>query len=166
MSQKRCRAKIQFPVLSKEEIAQLKVTFDVMDTDQSGRLDQEEMKRFAEARGLNPGFIKLLFLMFDKDKSGTICFKEFKHFIKAMRLLDTTPEAFYQMVFDAIDVDKNGTFSARELVQFFEALGHNITIEEADQMIAKIDSKGTKTVTFHEVRLWLKLQAKKDKKTK
>ena len=163
MSEKKYGAKIQLPPLTKEDIAALKVTFDVMDTDKSGRLDQEEMTRFAQARGLDPGFIKLLFVMFDKDKSGTICFKEFKHFIKAMRLLDTTPEAFYRMVFDAIDTDKNGTFSARELSIFFQALGHNISVEEAGEMIAKIDSKGTKTVTFHEILIWLKLQAKKKK---
>ena len=163
MSEKKYRAKVVLPPLSKEDIAELKVTFNVMDTDQSGRLDQEEMRKFAEARGLNPSFIKLLFVMFDKDKSGTICFKEFKHFIKAMRLLDTTPEAFYRMVFDAIDTDKNGTFSARELSIFFQALGHNISVEEAGEMIAKIDSKGTKTVTFHEILIWLKLQAKKKK---
>lgn len=142
--------------LTKAEIAELKSSFEAMDTNQNGVLERSEMENFARLNGMDTHFIKLLFVMFDKDKNGSISFIEFKRYIKTARIMDTDPKAFFKLVFEAIDSDRSGVFTAAELMEFCDVIDQPCTQEEADAAIAAMDLTSSKSVTFLEVWRWLK----------
>lgn len=58
--------------------------------------------------------------------------------------------AKYEEIFNRYDADGSGTIEARELGQVMRDLGHEMTAEELDTMVAAIDQDGSGEIDFEE----------------
>ena len=110
--------------LSKEEIKEMKNMFDKIDTDKSGKLDQEELSQFMAQIEIPEEFASFChFLLSDAD--GLITFDSFLNFIPLVRQLETDPLAIFRHVFDKLDTDKNGTLDFQEFLAFGKLINSN-----------------------------------------
>lgn len=57
-------------------------------------------------------------------------------------------------VFKAMDKDKSGFLDAEELIIAAKELNKDLTKQEADEIVAKIDTNGDGKISFHEFSFW------------
>ena len=137
--------------LTEAQLAQLRQSFQVIDTDHNGLLDKEELTRFMKASGLDVKFVPAIFLLFDTNKDGGLSFDEFKEYLKACLMNGSDPRHFFRLIFNAIDSDGSGSLCAEEMVQFAQLCGKDITMEDALRELAIYDTDHSGSLEFDEV---------------
>jgi Ca2+-binding EF-hand superfamily protein len=157
-ARRQLRLTIQKPrVYTEEEIASMRLQFQMIDTDGNQVLDPDEMAAFARLYSIDPNFVSLAFLLFDSRDTGGLTFDDFLQFMDFTRSFDKDPRSFYRRLFDAIDRDHNGTLSPAELREFYSLMGSEISEGEATRIINSMDLTGTGNVIFDDLCLWLGL---------
>ena len=94
---------------------ELKIRFEKLDEDGSGKVDMSEYLQFSLRDALSRSSQRVcdLFRAWDEDKSGTIDKREFTRAIRALGFVVSDEDA--GKVFDALDEDKSGSLEYKEL---------------------------------------------------
>ncbi|KAK2982067.1 hypothetical protein RJ640_003192 [Escallonia rubra] len=134
--------------LSEEEIAGLKEMFKMIDTDNSGQITLEELKKGLERVGANLKDSEISGLMkaADIDNSGTIDYGEF---VAAMLHINKVQrEDHMYAAFSYFDKDGSGHITADELQQACEQFGlGDVHIEE---IIREVDQDNDGNIDYNE----------------
>jgi Ca2+-binding EF-hand superfamily protein len=129
----------------------------LIDTNQDGGLDPDEMSQFSRLYGIDPGFVPLAFLLFDKDRNGHLGFDEFAEFMVVASEFDRNKRGFYRRIFDAIDVNHSGAISPSELQEFCGYMGANMSEAEAISVVKSMDYTGLGKLIWDDLCHWLGL---------
>ncbi|XP_052198562.1 calcium-dependent protein kinase 20-like [Diospyros lotus] len=134
--------------LSEEEIAGLKEMFNMIDTDNSGQITLEELKRGLERVGANlkESEINGLMQAADIDNSGTIDYSEF---IAAMLHLNKVhKEDHLYAAFSYFDKDGSGYITKDELQQACEQFG--LADAHLEEIIREADQDNDGRIDYNE----------------
>eukprot|EP01050_Picozoa_sp_SAG11_P003184 SAG11_NODE_174_length_13505_cov_9.126585_13_plen_1110_part_00 len=152
--------------------ADLKELFEMIDTDKSGSINQEEFGQLTGSLGLQLGLVEVgdAFREIDVDGSGSIEFEEFLHFciqtqtqttaggsvrrkirhwLKAVKQIDN--ETMKEM-FNELDVDNDGVITRLEFQQLLDSIGFQMTPAELAKSFNEIDVDSNGTVDYAEFR--------------
>nr|ASL69959.1 calcium-dependent protein kinase [Hordeum vulgare] len=134
--------------LSEEEIAGLKEMFKMMDTDNSGQINYEELKAGLERVGANMKECEISQLMqaADIDNSGTIDYGEF--IAATLHLNKVEREDHLYAAFQYFDKDGSGYITADELQQACDEFG--IEDVRLDDMIGEVDQDNDGRIDYNE----------------
>lgn len=136
---------------SDSEIKELKCTFDSIDKDGNGRLDEAEIQEFLKTVDLEPAYAGLIIRVFDKDGNDSITFAEFQQYIAVMAEVEDDPTKLFRLLFEAIDSDGSGSIDANEMVEFLSYLGTEMSLDEAKEAIKELDTDGNGRIDFDEL---------------
>ncbi|KAJ0028388.1 hypothetical protein Pint_36225 [Pistacia integerrima] len=134
--------------LSEEEIAGLKEMFKMIDTDNSGHITLEELKKGLEKVGANLKDAEIINLMeaADIDNSGTMDYKEF---IAAMLHLNKIQkEDHLYAAFSYFDKDGSGYITLDELQQACQQFGLDNT--QLEEIIREVDQDNDGRIDYSE----------------
>ncbi|KAI5396328.1 Calcium-dependent protein kinase 17, variant 2 [Lathyrus oleraceus] len=134
--------------LSEEEIAGLKEMFKMIDTDNSGQITLEELKKGLERVGsvLKDSEITLLMQAADIDNSGTIDYGEF---IAAMLHLNKVQKEDHLFAaFNYFDKDGSGYITKDELQQACQQFG--LQEDHLDDIIREADKDNDGHIDYSE----------------
>lgn len=150
----------------------LEELFQMVDTDKSGSISEEEFGQLTNSLGLQLGLVEVgdAFREIDVDHSGAIEFEEFlqfciqtqtrttaggsvrkklKHWLKAVREIDNNT---MKEMFDELDVDNDGVITRLEFQQLLDSIGFQLKPAELAASFAAIDKDGNGTVDYDEFR--------------
>ena len=136
---------------TESEIQELKRTFDGIDKDGNGRLDEAEIQEFLKTVDLEPAYAGLIIRVFDKDGNDSITFTEFQQYIAVMAEVEDDPTKLFRLLFEAIDSDGSGSIDANEMVEFLSYLGTEMSLDEAKEAIKELDTDGNGRIDFEEL---------------
>ncbi|XP_021776063.1 calcium-dependent protein kinase 20-like [Chenopodium quinoa] len=134
--------------LSEEEIAGLKEMFKMIDTDNSGHITLEELKKGLEKVGANLKDSEIVGLMqaADVDNSGTIDYGEF--LAAMLHLNKVQKEDHLFAAFSYFDKDGSGYITPDELQQACEQFG--LGDVHLDEMIREVDQDNDGHIDYSE----------------
>lgn len=135
---KKPEKKKERPVLSEEEINELKETFDLFDEDKSGTIDPEEIKKALDNLGLekrNPIVYRMISDL--QSLKGEIDFDTFIDTITD-RLGHTQSQEGLQKLFALYDTDGTGSIDFQKLRAVAKELGETMNDEEIKEMMHHI----------------------------
>ena len=117
------------PELTQDDVDQAAAEFRVIDRDDSGTLDENELRQYLSSvrRAELRCFPKLIITYFGKD--GVITFDQFLTFFKSLTAPPSDPNYLGRIIFDIIDEDHSGTIERAEferLIDLIEAPRNNI----------------------------------------
>ena len=129
---------------------ELRKAFDMFDADKNGTISVSEIKNVLKKVGkdMSDEEIKKMMAEVDKDKSGEIDFDEFCQMIKGNANL-------IEEAFKVFDCNGDGFITANELVYVMNAVGEELTLEEADEMVKEADKNGDFQISFEEFKAML-----------
>ncbi|CAF1008581.1 unnamed protein product [Adineta ricciae] len=137
--------------LTSAQRKELKDAFDVFDTDESGKISQNELGNILKALNIkiNDNQLKQLVVDMDSDQSGEI---EFDEFCRVMS------EAFFKkytnnelrVAFQQFDQDGSGYIQANELESIMRKMGRRFSKSQIDNMVKSLDSSGDGKISFDE----------------
>ena len=136
--------------LSAELKAEYKQTFDMFDTDQSGRISSAELGKVMEQLGqaANEADLHAMVSDVDTDGDGEINFEEF---LMMMARKENTDNDEIRAAFAIFDKNQDGFISRTELRTVMESLGEEqLTEEDIDTMMKGADQNGDGQVSFEE----------------
>merc|ERR550534_598027 len=137
------------PGVSQEEIQELKEAFDLFDTDKSGSIEIDELKRAMTSLGYDKkSQNRMVFQILenlDKNKDGQIDFDEFLDMMTA-RISDRDSREDIMKVFMLFDQDGTGRITLDDLKAVAEELGEELNVEELREMIERADSDGSGSI--------------------
>lgn len=145
--------------LTPQEIRDLKLVFDVFDTDKSGSIDARELRKAMKALGfkISKESIEEMIADLDVDKSGSIEFDEFLEFIIARQGDGRDVHNEIVQGFKMFDTDKTGKISLNNLKQVSRLCGVKLNEQELKEMIQEADKDGDNEVDQEEfVNMMLK----------
>ncbi|KAL9970665.1 hypothetical protein ACROYT_G023075 [Oculina patagonica] len=145
--------------LTPQEIRDLKLVFDVFDTDKSGSIDARELRKAMRALGfkISKESIEDMIADLDIDKSGSIEFDEFLEFIIARQGDGRDVHNEIVQGFKMFDTDKTGKISLTNLKQVSRLCGVKLNEQELKEMIQEADKDGDNEIDQEEfVNIMLK----------
>lgn len=145
--------------LTPQEIRDLKLVFDVFDTDKSGSIDARELRKAMRALGfkISRESIEEMIADLDADKSGSIEFDEFLEFVIARQGDGRDVHNEILQGFKMFDTDKTGKISLANLKQASRMCGVKLNEQELNEMIQEADKNGDNEVDQEEfVNIMLK----------
>lgn len=137
--------------LSEDELEGLKSLFKSIDSDNSGTITVEELRKALAQWGhkIQDTELQQLLAFADVDGNGTIDYNEFvaatMHFSKLEK------EEVLQKAFKQLDTDDSGTISSDELAAMLKQFG---IFEDAKDMLASADTNGDGQIDYAEFS-WL-----------
>mmetsp|Transcript_121604 Transcript_121604/g.344592 ORF Transcript_121604/g.344592 Transcript_121604/m.344592 type:complete len:172 (+) Transcript_121604:78-593(+) len=145
--------------LTQEQLAEIKVAFDLFDVDGSGEIDETELENAMRAMGLHPTEEELTAVMRASDDDmgdlregcGTIEFDEFENMVKK-KILNTEPVDYAIRAFKMFDDDKSGKVTFGNLKKVLKQVGEEKTDEEI-QEILDICGRGTGDISQEDFNL-------------
>uniref|UniRef100_A0A8C5N3B8 Calcium-binding mitochondrial carrier protein SCaMC-2 n=1 Tax=Leptobrachium leishanense TaxID=445787 RepID=A0A8C5N3B8_9ANUR len=81
----------------------------------------------------------------DKDQDGQLDFEEFVHYLR-------DHEKKLRLVFRSLDKKNDGCIDAQEIMQSLRDLGVNISEQQAEKILKRMDKNGTMTIDWNEWR--------------
>lgn len=134
--------------LSEEEIAGLKETFKMMDTDNSGAITFDELKAGLQklGSGLMDNEVRIIMEAADIDNSGSIDYGEFITATLNLNKIEREENLF--AAFAYFDKDGSGHITMDELQQ--ACLDHKIADGEIEQIIRDIDQNNDGSIDYTE----------------
>lgn len=141
--------------MTQQELNRLMESFKLFDRDGDGVIDLNELDAIMRSLGesLPRETLVQMIQAVDDDQSGTITLDEFVR-LMASGTDAVDPQAEILEAFKVFDVDGNGTITADELKQVMGNLGHPITDDEVQAMIARVDTNADGKIDYNEfVRL-------------
>lgn len=145
--------------LTPQEIRDLRLVFDVFDTDRSGSIDARELRKAMKALGfkISKESIEEMIADLDADKSGSIEFDEFLEFVIARQGDGRDVHNEILQGFKIFDTDKTGKISLANLKQASRMCGVKLNEQELKEMIQEADKDGDNEVDQEEfVNIMLK----------
>lgn len=145
--------------LTPQEIRDLRLVFDVFDTDRSGSIDAQELRKAMKALGfkISKESIEEMIADLDADKSGSIEFDEFLEFVIARQGDGRDVHNEILQGFKIFDTDKTGKISLANLKQASRMCGVKLNEQELKEMIQEADKDGDNEVDQEEfVNIMLK----------
>ncbi|KNE62483.1 hypothetical protein AMAG_07698 [Allomyces macrogynus ATCC 38327] len=145
-SRKKKRAQRQnsnvFAMFDQRQIAEFKEAFSMIDHDQDGFIDKDDLKDMLASLGQNPTEEYIDDMIGDAPGSGTINFTIFLTLF-GERMSGTDPEHEILLAFEAFDEKKTGFIDADVLREALTAMGDRFTDEEVDIMFkgAPVDAE-------------------------
>lgn len=135
-----------------QQLAQLKKSFDLIDEDGNGYLDEDELRNFLIANDLELQYLPMIFKLFDENKDGMISFEEFTNYLDAIVKSQSNFLYLYSLTFNAIDTNKNGMLDSEEIQEFGRICGYDFSKEKIEEMIEMYDTNGDGQLDFEEMR--------------
>lgn len=148
-----------YELLTPQEIRDLKLVFDVFDTDKSGSIDARELRKAMTALGftISRESIEEMIADLDVDKSGSIEFDEFLEFVIARQGDGRDVHNEIIQGFKMFDTDRTGKISLSNLKQVTRLCGARLNEQELKEMIQEADKDGDNEVNQDEfVNIMLK----------
>jgi calmodulin len=132
---------------AEEQLEQLRAVIKILDKDNSGNLDKEEIGEALKRMGMShsPEEVDAAFVEMDDDDSGEVGLEEFEEWFTKQEV---------RKAFDGIDVDGGGTLDREELGLVLKKLGKQLTEEGLNAMMTEIDIDGGGDVDFEEFFGW------------
>ena len=151
-----------FARLTHFDVGKTKTIFDRIDEDGSGELDQDELRELCEQLGreMSETELQKAMLQMDSDGGGTIGFEEFTVWFKALAEGDN----MLREVFDAVDMDGGGVLDRDEVGEVMTQLGLEVSDDELDDILRKMDEDGSGEVEFEEFAEWFNLYRAQQKR--
>ena len=140
--------------VSAELQAEYKQTFDMFDTDQSGRISTAELGKVMEQLGQHPTETDLQAMVseVDTDGDGEINFEEFL----LMMAKKENDNDEIRAAFEIFDKNHDGFISPTELRTVMESLGEVLSEEDIDVMMKGADQNGDGQVSFEEFAVMMR----------
>ena len=138
--------------LSEEQQQEVKDVFEVIDENQSGSIDANELAKGLRGLGLNPTMaeVKELLDEFDADNNKVLSLDEFaKLYVKCMSNSSNTEDILREQ-FKKLDTDGNGKIDAEELRKVLLYGEEKLDEEEAQKIIAEFDTNGDGAIDLEE----------------
>ena len=138
---------------SADRIANGKEIFEALDQDNDGKISTDDLKTALGKAGfeLTDSEVENVIGMADADGSGTVNWDEF------LKVLEKRPikrriEAALRRLFDEFDTDKSGSISNSDLRKLINdaGFGDDVSDDEIEQLIARVDTSGDGKVSFDE----------------
>eukprot|EP01071_Lankesteria_metandrocarpae_P004080 Lankesteria_metandrocarpae@DN3357_c0_g1_i2.p1 len=139
------------PGLTEEEIEEIRESFNLFDTDGSGRIDPKELKAAMQSLGFESKNPTIYRMIADLDSHGksSVDFEEFLDAITS-KLGDKESRDGIQKIFALFDDDKTGTISLRNLKRVAKELGETMSDDELREMIERADGNGDGEISFED----------------
>ena len=141
--------------VSAELKAEYKQTFDMFDTDQSGRISSAELGQVMEQLGQTPTEADLHAMVseVDADGDGEINFEEF---LMMMAKKENSDNDEIRAAFEIFDKNQDGFISPTELRTVMESLGEVLTEADIETMMKGADQNGDGQVSFDEFAVMMR----------
>jgi centrin-1 len=142
--------------LTEDEVLEIKEAFDLFDTDGSGTISTEELRKALQNLGIDARNQTLLNMMsdLDKDRSGSIDFDEFISMMTA-QMSDTDSREDLRKVYNLFLGDDSGSrvnnkIQLQHLKRVARELNEAMSDEELLEMITRADLDRDGAVDFEE----------------
>merc|ERR1719245_121048 len=142
--------------LDDKQVEQLKIAFNLFDSDHNGAIDRNEMQTVLKTLGQNISQEETEDMMasVDLNNDGEIDFAEFVQMMEnRMFLPSNTLE--YQDAFKFFDKNGDGAIDFNELKDVLLSLGEDFTEQDIHDMIDEADLSGSGKVNFDEFILMM-----------
>lgn len=119
-------------------------------------MDADELMPVMKALGCHPDKHELdkLINEIDEDGSGEIDFQEFLTLMDK-KLQEPSSDEELRQAFKVFDVNGDN-ISADELKQVLDQYGHNLSLEEYEEMIQEVDMTGKGEINYEDFKLLMK----------
>jgi len=138
--------------MNDDQISQLRETFTAMDANGDGLLSLEELKEGLNRAGLKvlPSDLKEIMDGIDADCSGVIDYTEF--LAATIDRRSYLQEDVCRKAFNVFDLDQDGRISQAEICKVMQSddLDSYMDVEEAEDIVRKVDSNGDGLIDFEE----------------
>ncbi|ETE66816.1 Centrin-2, partial [Ophiophagus hannah] len=121
--------------LTEEQKQEIREAFDLFDTDGTGNIDKDEIKK--------------MILEIDKEGTGKITFSDFLG-VMTQKMAEKDSKEEILKAFKLFDDDETGKISFKNLKRVAKELGENLTDEELQEMIDEADRDGDGEVNEQE----------------
>lgn len=147
---------LQYPMEEKYDFAEYELSefadaFKLCDTMGDKLLTQKQVQMCMEMLGEDQEIIDFIRAVNDVDPEGEGVFS-FQRFIDIMIKFRRVPVTSIELVgtFELMDSDKSGSVDAAEVKQLMCSVGHKLTEEEAEAMIAEADHDDSGEIEYEE----------------
>eukprot|EP00051_Salpingoeca_urceolata_P020875 m.318565 g.318565 ORF g.318565 m.318565 type:complete len:725 (+) comp19699_c0_seq4:10384-12558(+) len=137
-------------------------TFDLIDSDGSGAVDQAELCQMLERLGVShsPAEVKGILMELDEDQTGTIDREEFigwmSEKLRIASQIEMSPEEIVEQLFGVLDRDGSGLVDAEELQETLAALGEDLTYKDVHDIVEDVDTDGDGHINKEEFARFVK----------
>ncbi|KAI9219643.1 hypothetical protein BC828DRAFT_349140 [Blastocladiella britannica] len=122
-----------FAMFDQRQIGEFKEAFSMIDHDQDGFIDKDDLKDMLASLGLNPSDQYIDEMIADAKGNGTINFTVFLTLF-GERLIESDPENEIMQAFEAFDDKKTGYIDADVMREALTSMGERFKDDEVDTM--------------------------------
>jgi len=133
------------------ESTRLQTLFEKLDLNKDGKIDSEELAEGLHQMGyfhISKDQIEMFLQRSDSSKSGDLSLQEFVEYLQKH-------EKQLHFVFSKLDTNKDGRVNSAEITVAFKNLGISIGVEEAENLVSRIDDDNSLDISFEEWRDYL-----------
>lgn len=137
--------------ITEREVEMYKEIFDLFDINGIGSLSPNDLRNALEMFGYHPKrtIVYQIISDLDSDESGGISFNEFlKIMTDQTRPCDEDTEEDYKRIFEYFDCDEKNYMNKEDIQNVAMELNENLTDEELNAIMEKLDPEGTGKVDF------------------
>ena len=138
---------------SHDEISELQNIFALMDRSGCGKISTEEMEQLLNLQKCYPNEAELreIVAKMDCDRDGEISFEDFvAYYLKreADSFLAAEKDREVKDAFDFLDHNGDGYVTAADLRNVMRLIGHDVSEEQAEQMLGEVDKEGNGMISY------------------
>ena len=136
-------------MISEEQLEDMKKLFRVLDVKKESKLPVSQIRRLMRALDfdLDKSELQKVTEKIDPDKTGFITWDNLV-LVMEDRLKEVDTYEDFVEAFTKLDKDKDGEISAPEYRQMMATMGHKLTEEQIEEMMAEADAKGEGVVNM------------------
>ncbi|KAH8246285.1 hypothetical protein KR038_011158 [Drosophila bunnanda] len=143
---------VEIPIEDEERLERI---FKQLDRDGDGRIDIHDLSAALHEFGLSSVYAEKFLQQSDKDQSGNVGFAEFLHYVREH-------EKNLVLQFSHLDKNRDGKVDLEELISAFKDLGLEIDLDEARNLLTRMDKDGSLNISFNEWRDFMLLAPSTD----
>ncbi|XP_073456507.1 mitochondrial adenyl nucleotide antiporter SLC25A25 isoform X2 [Aquarana catesbeiana] len=130
-----------------EQERRLHILFQVLDVNKDGAICVNDLAEGLKRLGVHRTELELKKIVKagDKDQDGQLDFEEFVHYLR-------DHEKKLRLVFRSLDKKNDGRIDVQEIMQSLRDLGVNISEQQAEKILKRMDKNGTMTIDWNEWR--------------
>ena len=136
-------------MISEEQLEDMKKLFRVLDVKKESKLPVSQLRRLMRALDfdLDKSELQKVAEKIDPGKTGFITWDNLV-LVMEDRLKEVDTYEDFVEAFTKLDKDKDGEISAPEYRQMMATMGHKLTEEQIEEMMAEADAKGEGVVNM------------------